>query len=196
MRSSRRPSPGAGRFVFCFVLLWIALSGEIRAAADPLSPSTRFLSLGLGVSPGAFHSCPAFSLAAVIPLSRRIGIEGEFSYAFNPDREDTPLPSGSHRSSAGLGLTIAARTLLGNPARRLKPFLGVGGGSLYLSSITDRPDREREIRARNRLVAVAFAGLSLSFRSMWGVSLEARHMLMSEGEGRTTKVSAAVFIGF
>lgn len=186
----------ATRAVLALALLWSAVSQPHPALAGPAGGQGRRLGCGLGTSLGAFNSCPTFSLWAAFPIRDRLAAEAEFSYAFNPADEESDQPPGYHRSSAGLGLTVAGTAALGSAARRAKPYLGAGAGWIYLSTLTDRPPAGREALSRNRLTVSIFGGLLLRMSAGFGLRFEPRLILLSGGEGVVLRLSAGAFAVF
>jgi hypothetical protein len=177
-------------------LMLLASPRPSPAIAGSDGGRSRRLGVGFGASLGAFHSCPTFILSAAFPAGKRLSVEAEFSYAFNPD-EDEPLPPpGYHRSSAGLGLTLAGIAALGSPRAGVRPYAGAGAGWMYLSTLTDRPAAGREVLSRHRLAASLFGGLLLRLSAVAGLKVEPRLLLLSGSEGAVLRLSAGAFVVF
>ncbi|OGD22493.1 MAG: hypothetical protein A2Y70_01835 [Candidatus Aminicenantes bacterium RBG_13_64_14] len=182
--------------IILFLLFFFAGLLSRPASASPRVWPGRRLSLGAGISLGAFNSCPSFILAAAFPLHPRLAAEAEFAYYFNPAEEEQNPPPGFHRSSAGLGLSLSGTCALGKPGGRVTPYLGLGATSLYLSTLTDRPPAEREILSRSRFAAALFGGLLISLGSRAGMGFEARRLFLSGGEGNVLRLSAGAYYVF
>lgn len=171
----------------------LTIGASLFAAAHA---QERRLGLGLGISLGTFHSCPAFSLSAAFPLIPRLSAAAEFAYHFNPDKDEPNPPPGYHRSSAALGLSLSGSFDLWKPGGPVTPYVGLGGGVFFLSTLTDRPPAEREILSRRRLAVVLLGGFLVPLGKRAGLFLEARQHFLSGGEGRTLRLSAAAFVKF
>ncbi|MBN2199052.1 MAG: hypothetical protein JW747_04305 [Candidatus Aminicenantes bacterium] len=172
-------------------------SAAVNRGEDKTADSReRRLSLGLGMSLGAFNSCPAFNLSAVFPVTSRLSAEAEFAYHFNPAEDEPNPPPDYHRSSAALGLSLSGLFALREPGGPVTPYIGLGAGAFFLSILTDRPPAEREIQSRRRLAAVLLGGILVPFGTRAGLCLEARQHVLSGGDGLVLRLSAAVFAAF